>query len=115
MNGESLTLGALIKIHRKEKDLSQAELSHGICATSYLRKVENGEIQPNEEIISLLLRALNIEYFQANKFAEEEHHFLLGIVQRYIILTSQMQLGCFTALRIVAENYCSRPLSLTSC
>jgi len=75
MRGQNFALGALIKINRIKKKISQAALAKGICATSYLSKIENGEIAPNEETVGLLLGALGIRYYQEEAFTQEEAGF----------------------------------------
>lgn len=72
MKSENYALCALIKIHRNKKELSQSQLSKGICAVSYLSKLENGEIEPNEDTLSLLLDRLNIRYYRLSSFSEQE-------------------------------------------
>lgn len=72
MKSENYALCALIKIHRNKKELSQTQLSKGICAVSYLSKLENGDIEPNEDTISLLLDRLGIRYYRLSSFSEDE-------------------------------------------
>lgn len=54
------SIGHIIKKVRLEKSLKQIVLAKGICSTSYLSKVENNQISPNEEIISSLLKRLEV-------------------------------------------------------
>ncbi|MCH4891374.1 helix-turn-helix transcriptional regulator [Acidaminobacter sp. JC074] len=70
--GQLLALGALIKINRKKLNITQSALSKGICATSYLSKIENGEIHANEDVILLLLEALGIQYSSIKDFGESD-------------------------------------------
>lgn len=62
-------IGMLIKSKRKELDWSQESLAHGICAVSYLSKIEKGQITPSYEIEELLLKRLNINF---NKELDKE-------------------------------------------
>lgn len=52
--------GIWIREKRIQKDWSQESLCHGICSVSYLSKIENGNIQVNEEIVNALLDRLGI-------------------------------------------------------
>lgn len=61
MNGRFT--GALIKKYRLEKSWSQEGLCKGICAVSYLSKIEQGKTEANPEIIRLLLERLDAEWF----------------------------------------------------
>lgn len=54
-------LGSFIRFNRIKKELTQESLSHGICSITYLSKIENEKIIPNQEIIELLLKRLEIE------------------------------------------------------
>lgn len=55
-------LGVLIKRERTAQNMSQQALCHGICAVSYLSKIENGQAECSREMYALLFAALNIEY-----------------------------------------------------
>lgn len=54
--------GALIRRLRLEQNLSQETLCRGICAASYLSKIEQGQVDAGTEIVDLLFRALGVEY-----------------------------------------------------
>ncbi|MDN5352071.1 MAG: HTH-type transcriptional regulator, quorum sensing regulator NprR, partial [Clostridiales bacterium] len=54
--------GLFIKRERLAQNMSQEALCHGICAVSYLSKIENGKVQPNHEIILKLMSALNMVF-----------------------------------------------------
>ncbi|MFH1512007.1 MAG: helix-turn-helix transcriptional regulator [Bacillota bacterium] len=54
--------GSLIRRLRTERRLSQKALCRGICAVSYLSKIEKGTANPGEEIIRLLFQALGVEF-----------------------------------------------------
>lgn len=55
-------VGYLIRSNRVKKKLSQEQLCKGICAVSYLSKIEAGIAEPNEEIIGKLFETLGIIY-----------------------------------------------------
>lgn len=54
-------IGLIIKTERLRQGMKQITLSRGICTPSYLSKVENNITLPSEEIITLLLKRLDIE------------------------------------------------------
>lgn len=54
--------GMLIKNTRKKLGWSQESLANGICAVSYLSKIEKGDITPSKEVETLLLSKLGIQY-----------------------------------------------------
>lgn len=51
-------LGPLIKLFRKQQKLRQDDLSIGICTTSYLSRIENDLVEPDIQILKLLLTRL---------------------------------------------------------
>lgn len=57
-------VGALIRRLRLERNYSQEGLAKGICAASYLSKIEQGQADPSPEIIERLFAALGVEYCQ---------------------------------------------------
>ena len=52
--------GLLIRQARLGRDWSQARLCLGICAPSYLSKIEQGKAAPSPEVTELLLRRLGL-------------------------------------------------------
>lgn len=53
---------ALIRYERLKRNWSQEGLCEGICAVSYLSKIEQGKAEPGEEILSALRKRLDIEW-----------------------------------------------------
>ncbi|WP_350343165.1 helix-turn-helix transcriptional regulator [Proteinivorax tanatarense] len=60
MKNNTKILGMLIKKNRLEQNMSQEGLCQGICAVSYLSKIEKGTIICSEEILRQLLDVLGI-------------------------------------------------------
>ncbi|HCX49621.1 MAG TPA: hypothetical protein DG757_11455 [Bacillus sp. (in: Bacteria)] len=55
-----MNFGKIIKYHRRIQNLTQAELSEGICSVSHLSKIENKNTEVDNEIILLLLKKLTL-------------------------------------------------------
>ena len=55
-------LGALIRRERLRRSFSQEGLCRGVCAVSYLSKIEQGKAEAGEDILLPLLRRLSIDY-----------------------------------------------------
>ncbi|MBI9010879.1 MAG: helix-turn-helix transcriptional regulator [Clostridiales bacterium] len=72
-------IGALIRAKRKEFGWSQSYLCKGICVSSHLSKIENGEFEPTDDIKRLILERLNIsEQFDEDyieKYQKEINEF----------------------------------------
>jgi HTH-type transcriptional regulator, quorum sensing regulator NprR len=59
-----MELGKRVFFYRNKKQLTQSELSKGICSTTYLSKIENEKINPSDEILELLCERLGITVVQ---------------------------------------------------
>ncbi len=68
--------GYLIRRERLAQNLSQEGLCKGICAASYLSKIESGSAEPGEEIIDRLFAALGIEFVRDAKLLGEAQQTL---------------------------------------
>lgn len=55
-------IGALIRRERIRRHYSQSGLCRGICAVSYLSKIELGQTEASKEIIKLLFERLGLSY-----------------------------------------------------
>ena len=74
--------GYLIRTTRLERNLSQEGLAKGICATSYLSKIEQGLVEPGQEIIDRLFAALEIDFVRDPELEAEAQRQL----ERYLFL-----------------------------
>ena len=69
------TVGSIVRWERKRRNMTLHEGAEGICSVSYLSKVENSLIEPNEEILYNLKKRLEIETlidFDLQRF--DEHY-----------------------------------------
>ena len=55
---------ALIRYKRLERNWSQEGLCEGVCAVSYLSKIEQGKAEPNAEILGALMQRLDMQWHQ---------------------------------------------------
>lgn len=53
---------ALIRYERLKRNWSQEGLCEGICAVSYLSKIEQGKAEPSDDILQALMRRLDLEW-----------------------------------------------------
>ena len=63
--------GYLIRCERLAQNLSQEGLAKGICAVSYLSKIEQGQVEPGQEIIDRLFAALHIDFVREPELERE--------------------------------------------
>lgn len=76
-------VGYLIRSNRVRQKMSQEQLCKGICAVSYLSKIESGIAQPDEEIIRKLFEALSIVYMQDEETIREYRDLLYRYFDAY--------------------------------
>ncbi|MBE5905382.1 MAG: helix-turn-helix transcriptional regulator [Lachnospiraceae bacterium] len=69
-------MGYLIRSNRMKQKMSQEQLCKGVCAVSYLSKIESGIAEPNDEIIRQLFERLEIEYTSNSEEIAEYKDFL---------------------------------------
>lgn len=63
--------GILIRKRRQMANWSQETLCEGICAVSYLSKIEQGKTEGSSEVLYLLLRRLGILWREEPEFCRE--------------------------------------------
>lgn len=64
-------IGFMIRRERLNRNYSQESLCRGICAVSYLSKIEQGQVEAGEEIIRALLKRLQVRYQSDPEFLRE--------------------------------------------
>ena len=69
--------GFLIRCHRLQRNYSQEGLCHGICAVSYLSKLEQGKVQAADEIYQALFHRLGIAFQEQPLFGRKSFRSLL--------------------------------------
>ena len=70
--GEYMNFGQTLKYYRKERHISQEDLSCGICDRKYVSNVENNKCIPSLYMVYLLSEKLNIDLF--SKYAQTMRH-----------------------------------------
>ena len=75
--------GLLIRRERLRRNWSQEGLCQGICAVSYLSKIEQGKAAPSEEVLGLLLQRLELSVDP-----DTQRHMQLLAVEGYEALFS---------------------------
>ena len=68
--------GILIREKRLEKNWSQEGLCKGICAVSYLSKIEQGKTEASEEVLAALFKKLGIDWVTDEKILSEGKNYI---------------------------------------
>lgn len=79
-------IGILIRRERLRQNYSQEGLCRGICAVSYLSKIEQGKVQAGTDVVLPLLRRLGVDF-------ETDEAFLSWAGSRVEILYRELLAG----------------------
>lgn len=74
MNANEM-IGCLIRKERMRRNWSLAGLAKGICAVSYLSKIEQGKADCSKDILNLLFAKLSIIWHSETSFVHRAEHF----------------------------------------
>ncbi|MEK5176215.1 helix-turn-helix domain-containing protein [Heyndrickxia sp. FSL W8-0496] len=101
-----MNIGAIIKLNRINQNLTQEDLADGIISISYLSKIENGKIEPNEEVIKLLCRKLGIQVNNQidDSIREKCHEWFRLLLTSSDIAELEKMFGEITELLKVIHN-----------
>lgn len=89
-------VGVLIRKERIRRNFSQEGLCHGICAVSYLSKIEKGIADASEEILVKLLERLGVNYETEEDFLKESGRRLERLYEAWFSLDYYVGKGDFT-------------------
>jgi transcriptional regulator with XRE-family HTH domain len=105
MKTEAYALCALVKLYRKKLNLSQSELVKDICVPSYLSKIENAEVEPNIQIIKLLLEKMGIQFYSEKLFSEDENKLLADYFDYIFFFRHQETEALFERIKKKKKKY----------
>lgn len=75
--------GALIHYYRDQKQYSQEGLCKGICAVSYLSKIEQGKVVATQEVYDALFKALSVSFYQEEMYIEKWKQKIINAFEAY--------------------------------
>lgn len=102
--------GILIRKRRQMANWSQETLCEGICAVSYLSKIEQGKTEGSSEVLYLLLRRLGILWREEPEFCRETSNWFEEWYDRLFSGESIRELG--PALAQHRQDYRNSPFFL---
>lgn len=112
--------GFLIRKERLAKNWSQEGLCKGICAVSYLSKIEQGKTEASEDILSALFARLGIDWLcdedflaKGKKFIEDwydsafsaDYEKTLDFAKKYKKDFSSLKNSCFAVDAMLLEEF----------
>lgn len=95
--------GILIRMERIKKNWSQSGLCQGICAVSYLSKIEQGKADASPEILRLLLNRLGVSWYDDDSTVTKASDL---IEQLYTAIFSYDDVRLKSKLQELEENWC---------
>src|SRR5690606_40225211 len=57
-----MNIGSILKYYRMKNNLTQSELSKGVCSVSHLSKIESNKYIPHDETINELFKRMGINW-----------------------------------------------------
>lgn len=114
-------VGLLLRLLRLERNWSQETLCHGICAVSYLSKIEQGKVEANEQLVTDLFERLDITWKESAEMVTLRDDLYEGIFsgdgtftkQKLCVLEDnwdQMAIGpCYTDFLVIRAFYHRKP------
>ena len=102
-------VGNLLRMERVRQGKGQKEICYGICVTSYLCKIEKGQVKADEAIIKKLFKQLGIDYCQDEQLLEEASTL---IKQYYEQVHYNLPRTAFEGLKQLEDRLKYSPLGL---
>lgn len=105
-------LGYLIKKHRLDQHLSQENLCKGICAVSYLSKIESGSVTASSTILTQLFNVLHLDYCTDEHFIAKGQELINEYFKAYFFNCHDECESIFKTLSTEEKTYLCSPLVL---
>lgn len=103
-------IGSIIKLNRIAKNISQKELSKGICVPSYLSRIENGDLLPSEEVISIIFTRLGLTFNDSEEFINNGKYQLNEFFERLNSNEFDYTNAIFDTIESMESDYITSPL-----
>lgn len=103
-------IGSIIKFNRIKQNISQKTLSKGICVASYLSRIENGDLTPSEEVISIIFNRLGLTFNDSDDFLEKGSKRLILFLEKLHFNEFDMTNEIFDELEKQENDYITSPL-----
>ncbi len=97
-------IGNFIKKRRKELNITQDEVTEGICSISYLSKIENNQIVPNDFYVREIMAKLDVdEVVYTNSLKEKD--YLVKILDAFYYMNDDMIKEVYRDIKDIEHNY----------
>lgn len=109
-NNNKKIIGSIIKFNRLNNNISQKKLSKGICVPSYLSRIENGELLPSEDVLSIIFNRLGLEFNDSPTFINKGIRYLKDFFNNLNLNEFDNTYKLFDILEKEEDKYIASPL-----
>lgn len=96
-------IGSFIKKRRKELNVTQDEISNGICSISYLSKIENNQIVPSDFYVREIMEKLDIDHAILSKGIQDKG-YVDTIIDAFFYLNDEKMEQLFEDIKDIEYN-----------
>ncbi len=96
-------IGSFIKEKRKELRVTQDEISNGICSISYLSKIENNQIIPNDFYVKEIMEKLDVDQAVYSRSLREKE-YLEKVISAYFYMEDNVQKEVYEEIKDIEHN-----------
>ena len=96
-------IGSFIKEKRKELKVTQDEISTGICSISYLSKIENNQIIPNDFYVKEIMEKLDVDQAIYSRSLKEKV-YLEKMISAYFFMEDSIQEKVYNDIKEIEHN-----------
>ena len=105
-------IGSIIKLNRINQNISQKDLSKGICVPSYLSRIENGELLPSDDVLSIIFNKLSLKFNNSEKFIKSGQASLNSFFENLKFNEFDFTTTLFSELEKIENEFLTSPLIL---
>ncbi|AIO19561.1 Helix-turn-helix domain protein [Candidatus Izimaplasma bacterium HR1] len=96
-------IGSFIKRKRKELNVTQDEISNGICSISYLSKIENNQIVPNDFYVKEIMDRLDIEDDVYSKSIKDKE-YIDSTLKAFFYMDDEVMINIYDEVKDINHN-----------
>ena len=96
-------IGGFIKKKRKELNVTQDEISNGICSISYLSKIENNQIVPNDFYVKEIMSKLQVNEEVFYKSMKDKE-YIKRMIEAYFYMDQNEMSRIYQEIKDIEHN-----------
>ncbi len=96
-------IGSFIKRKRKELNVTQDEISNGICSISYLSKIENNQIVPKDYYVKEIMERLDVED-EVYKKSIKDKEYVEATIRSFFYMDDETMINIYDEIKDIEHN-----------